>query len=225
VCRVCDRGQIYCGEVCAAAQRQISVLLARLTYARSPKGKLAHARAEARRRLERKAKIVMDQGLATTEPAPILGRAVEASVVLVPNRRNEDDHESIELASCDAGVRGGPADPGAGRGGGPAEGQAAAALRAPARWAQCAGARAGSRRMSPSTSVRLAVSPVVGVVGLVHSGFDAQREERISGPEVPAGATSLTGLVNPIECDPVRCQSSLVLAQHADPIAISALYQ
>lgn len=74
MCRACDWGRIYCGEDCAAAQRRISVLLARRTYARSPKGKLAHARAEARRRLERKAKIVMNQGLATTKPAPILGQ-------------------------------------------------------------------------------------------------------------------------------------------------------
>ena len=88
MCRPCDHGQIYCGKVCAGLQRHESVQRARQTYARSTVGKRMHAKAEARRRRERKAKIVMDHGLATTEPEPILGgRAVEASVVLVVTAR------------------------------------------------------------------------------------------------------------------------------------------
>jgi len=103
VCRPCDHGRLYCGEECAAFQRRISVQLAREKYARSTAGKKVHANAEARRRRERKAKIVMDHSLATTEPEPILGgRAVEVSVVLVAELGDEDDHEFIHCRRREA---------------------------------------------------------------------------------------------------------------------------
>ena len=110
MCRPCDHARLYCGKVCAGLQRRESVQLARRTYWLTKNGKRVHANAEARRRRERKAKIVMDHSLATTEPEPILGgRAVEVSVVLVAELGDEDDHEFIEMESRDEGLRGGPA--------------------------------------------------------------------------------------------------------------------
>ncbi len=106
MCRPCNHTQIYYGKVYAALQRLDSVRLARLTYARKMRSKRMHARAAVRRRAERKAKIVMDHSLATTEPEPILGgRAVEVSVVLVAELGDEDDHEFIEMESRDVGLR------------------------------------------------------------------------------------------------------------------------
>ena len=61
VCSFCDRGQIYCGELCSQAARAISCRRAEIRYQLTPKGKLNHALRQSRYRAREKEKVT-DQG-------------------------------------------------------------------------------------------------------------------------------------------------------------------
>lgn len=71
VCSKCDRGQIYCGTVCAFFARKKSMKLAGIRYQRTFNGKLNHAARQARYRM-RQNEIVTHQGsLSMPQYAPI----------------------------------------------------------------------------------------------------------------------------------------------------------
>jgi hypothetical protein len=57
VCSKCDRGQIYCGKVCAVFARKKSMQLAGMRYQKTFNGKRNHAARQARYRM-RQSKIV-----------------------------------------------------------------------------------------------------------------------------------------------------------------------
>lgn len=61
VCSKCDRGQIYCGTVCAVFARKKSMKLAGVRYQRTFNGKRNHAARQARYRM-RQSEIVTHQG-------------------------------------------------------------------------------------------------------------------------------------------------------------------
>src|SRR5205085_1819849 len=61
ICSHCDRGQIYCGSICAKAARTKSCREAAKRYQLSPKGKRSNALRQRRYR-ERKIKKVTDHG-------------------------------------------------------------------------------------------------------------------------------------------------------------------
>ncbi len=61
ICSKCDRGQIYCGNVCAVSARKKSMKLAGMRYQATFMGKLNHAARQARYRMRQK-KIVTHQG-------------------------------------------------------------------------------------------------------------------------------------------------------------------
>jgi hypothetical protein len=61
VCSKCDRGQIYCGAVCAIFARKKSMKLAGMRYQRTFNGKRNHAARQARYRM-RLNEIVTHQG-------------------------------------------------------------------------------------------------------------------------------------------------------------------
>jgi len=61
VCSKCDRGQIYCGTVCAVFARKKSMKLAGMRYQRTFNGKRNHAARQARYR-RRQSKIVTHRG-------------------------------------------------------------------------------------------------------------------------------------------------------------------
>ena len=61
VCSKCDRGQIYCGTVCAVFARKKSMKLAGIRYQRTFNGKRNHAARQARYRMRQK-EIVTHQG-------------------------------------------------------------------------------------------------------------------------------------------------------------------
>ena len=61
VCSKCDRGQIYCNEVCAVFARKKSVKLAGMRYQKTFNGKRNHAARQARYR-KRQNEIVTHQG-------------------------------------------------------------------------------------------------------------------------------------------------------------------
>lgn len=60
-CSKCDRGQIYCGNVCAVSARKISMKLAGMRYQKTFNGKRKHAARQALYRM-RQSEIVTHQG-------------------------------------------------------------------------------------------------------------------------------------------------------------------
>ena len=58
ICSKCDHGQIYCGVPCAHFARQQSLILARLRYQRTFKGKQNHAACQARYRKKLRNKVM-----------------------------------------------------------------------------------------------------------------------------------------------------------------------
>jgi len=66
ICSRCDHGQIYCGEPCAHFARKQSLILARLRYQHTFKGRRNHAACQARYRKKLRNK-VMDH---TYPPTP-----------------------------------------------------------------------------------------------------------------------------------------------------------
>ena len=61
VCSKCDRGQIYCGTVCAVFARKKSMKLAGMRYQKTFNGKRNHAARQGRYRM-RQSEIVTHQG-------------------------------------------------------------------------------------------------------------------------------------------------------------------
>jgi len=61
ICSDCDRGNIYCGQVCAQAARTRSLREARQRYQKSRQGRLKHAQRQQRYRQCKKEKVT-DQG-------------------------------------------------------------------------------------------------------------------------------------------------------------------
>lgn len=61
VCSKCDRGQIYCGTICAVFARKKSMKLAGMRYQRTFNGKRNHAARQARYRMRQK-EIVTHRG-------------------------------------------------------------------------------------------------------------------------------------------------------------------
>jgi hypothetical protein len=61
LCRLCDRGNIYCSKACSAKQRRASKVRARRRYQKSFRGALKHSVSQDAYRVRQKQK-VMDQG-------------------------------------------------------------------------------------------------------------------------------------------------------------------
>jgi len=54
ICRVCDRGHVYCGPACSGVARRDSLRRARLRHRHSPEGRLDHRDRERARRRRRR---------------------------------------------------------------------------------------------------------------------------------------------------------------------------
>lgn len=93
VCTQCDRGQIYCGKVCAIASRTKSMRLAGAHYQSTLVGKHNHAARQARYR-KRLKQIVTHQGSPPVSPhAPI------ESLENQPKEPDETQEKSV-LTCC-----------------------------------------------------------------------------------------------------------------------------
>lgn len=64
ICSCCDRGNIYCGDICAAHSRKVSLHLSNKRYQNTYQGKLNHAAAQKRyvARLKRSVQKMTDHG-------------------------------------------------------------------------------------------------------------------------------------------------------------------
>jgi hypothetical protein len=74
VCRQCDHGQQYCGDICATAARQAAHAAADQRYQRTSRGKHKHAHRQRRYRQRQrdKNKKVTDQGSPDSPPHDVL---------------------------------------------------------------------------------------------------------------------------------------------------------
>ena len=93
VCSKCDRGQIYCNEVCAVFARKKSVKLAGMRYQKTFNGKRNHAARQARYR-KCQNEIVTHQG---SPPMP-----QHASMNSLENKakKTESGQEKLALTCC-----------------------------------------------------------------------------------------------------------------------------
>jgi hypothetical protein len=71
ICSRCDRGNLYCGPICAQQARRESLRAAGRRYQRSRRGRLCHA--ERQRRYRRRPHNVTHQGSAAASPHDSLG--------------------------------------------------------------------------------------------------------------------------------------------------------
>lgn len=93
VCSKCDRGQIYCGSVCAVFARKKSMKLAGMRYQRTFNGKRHHAAREARYRMRQK-EIVTHQG------SPPMPQHASMDSLEKETKKTENGHWKIALTCC-----------------------------------------------------------------------------------------------------------------------------
>lgn len=93
VCSRCDRGQIYCGNVCAVFVRKKSMQLAGKRYQKTFNGKRNHAARQARYRMRQK-KIVTHQG------SPLIHQHASMSSLEINPNQPENGHNKPALICC-----------------------------------------------------------------------------------------------------------------------------
>lgn len=71
ICRHCDRGNIYCSQVCASIARVLSLRRAGARYQTTPNGKRHHAARQALYRKRHLKKVTHQGSLCSTQNAPI----------------------------------------------------------------------------------------------------------------------------------------------------------
>lgn len=93
ICTYCDRGQIYCSEICSQAARIKSCREAEARYQLTPGGKRKHAARQKRYRMRQKEKVT-DHGSVTTAHHGLLDS--------VKNKTMEVDmaHISTQKSCC-----------------------------------------------------------------------------------------------------------------------------
>lgn len=104
-CRLCDRGQRYCGEACAGEARQRALRAARLRHQRSPEGRLDH---RDRQRAYRARLRVMDtRSEMLAQSATVRGRADDLAPSEIPD---SGPQETIDAQAFEDGPRSDAAD-------------------------------------------------------------------------------------------------------------------
>ena len=93
VCSKCDRGQIYCGPVCAVFARKKSMKLAGMRYQKTFNGKRHHAARQARYRM-RQRKIVTHQG------SPSMSQHAPMDSLENKPKKTENEHKKQALTCC-----------------------------------------------------------------------------------------------------------------------------
>lgn len=94
LCSRCDRGNVYCGQTCARAQRRSSLLAAGARYQSSFAGRMAHA-ARARRYRARCNKVTHQGSVAQPSPDQIHPSATASP----PLKRQPDLSPELEAAT------------------------------------------------------------------------------------------------------------------------------
>ena len=106
LCRSCDRGNRYCGQVCAAVARRRSLAEAGRRYQRSFKGALKHAQRQATYQVRAAAKLT-HQGFLKGVPSVIL--FLESDKRAAEPTTPEPKTETVERIRCSGcGVSCGP---------------------------------------------------------------------------------------------------------------------
>jgi hypothetical protein len=101
-CRRCDRGQRYCGEVCADEARQRSLRAARLRHQRSPEGRLDHCDRQRAYRERRVLRVMDTRSEMLAQSATVRGRADD----LAPSESSDSGpQETIDARAFDDGPR------------------------------------------------------------------------------------------------------------------------
>ena len=93
ICSTCDRGQIYCGKVCAVFVRKKSMKLAGMRYQKTFNGKRHHAARQARYRM-RQRKIVTHQG------SPSMSQHAPMDSLENKPKKTENEHKKQALTCC-----------------------------------------------------------------------------------------------------------------------------
>ena len=93
VCSKCDRGQIYCGTVCAVFARKKSMKLAGMRYQRTFNGKRNHAARQALYRI-RQSKIVTHRG------SPSMLQHASMNSFENKTEKTENGHKKLALTCC-----------------------------------------------------------------------------------------------------------------------------
>ena len=93
VCSKCDRGQIYCGTVCAVFARKKSMKLAGMRYQRTFNGKRNHAARQARYRM-RQNEIVTHQG------SPLMPQHASMNSLENKTEKTKNEHKKLALTCC-----------------------------------------------------------------------------------------------------------------------------
>lgn len=112
ICRKCDRGQRYCGKVCARASRREQVRESGRRYRRTTKGTVLAAQRQKRYRLQRSGEKTTVTHQGSAPPRQREKRSSAASTVLTQRRLVErflrPDREQVPERCCFCGTCGGP---------------------------------------------------------------------------------------------------------------------